>query len=300
MYKQISRKTIGSLNRKPRDEEVSPSNPVKQNQHRTVKCFSCGDPSHKRNECPKRSNKVKFISNSLSCQETLGPMFCGTVNGMNVSTILRDTGYSCVVVSDKLFPDIECGSLDTAELSDYLGRKHTWPVVRCYNDCHLFKGWVNAVVAPIKYCSLLLGNIKEVLDKDDITAYAKNQSHIVPAPQIECSDIAKIIVECPAEVVSKSSDDSVARAITRSAKPALHPLIVPSIEQLHIKKNDFVELQTNCESLSNVHNLALSGEKINSKSDRSYIFVRQNNLIYRKCSDSKNCERSRQAYISSS
>ena len=73
---------------------------------------------------------MNFISHSISCQETLGPLFSGTVNGMNESTILRDTSCYCVVVSDKLFPDIECGSLDTADLSDYLGRKVTWPVVR--------------------------------------------------------------------------------------------------------------------------------------------------------------------------
>ena len=95
---------------------------------------------------------------------------------------------------------------------------------------------MNAVVAQIKYCSVLLGFIKEVLDKDDLTACAKIQSHVIPAPQIECSDIANINVECPAEVVSKLSDDAVAQAITRSTKPALHPLIVPSLEPIHIKR----------------------------------------------------------------
>ena len=281
VYKQISQKTCSNSNRKPRSDDVTSSSSVKQNEQPTVKCFSCGDPGHKRNECPKRSNKVNFISNSLSCQENLGPMFHGTVNGMNVSTILRDTGCSCVVVSDKLFPDIECDKLDTAELSDYLGRKDTWPVVRCYIDCHLFKGWVNAVVAPIKYCAVLLGNIREVIANDEINVCETS------SPQNQCSDSALINTECEVKAVNKSSDDAVAHAITRSAKPALHPLIVPSIEPLHIKKNDFVELQTNCESLSNVRNLTLSGDEMKSKSGRSYIFVRQNNLIYRKCIDSK-------------
>ena len=34
-----------------------------------------------------------------------GELVSGTVNGSRVSTILRDTGCSCFVVSDKLIPD---------------------------------------------------------------------------------------------------------------------------------------------------------------------------------------------------
>ena len=176
VYKQISQKTSGNFNRKPCSEDVSPSNPVKQSQYPNVKCFSRGDLCHKRNECSKRSNRVNFISNSLSCQENLGPMFHGTVNGMSVCTILRDTGCSCVLVSNNLFSDIECDNLDTAELNDYLGRRSNLPVVCCYIDCHLFTVWVNAVVAPINFCPLLLGNIKDVLAHDNVNVFEKKNS----------------------------------------------------------------------------------------------------------------------------
>ncbi|XP_047478945.1 uncharacterized protein LOC125032028 [Penaeus chinensis] len=46
----------------------------------------------------------------------------GTINGSWVSTILRDSGCSCVVVAEQLLPDVDLTSCHWTRVSDYLGR----------------------------------------------------------------------------------------------------------------------------------------------------------------------------------
>ena len=67
-----------------------------------------------------------------------------------------------------------------------------------------------------------------------------------------------------------SNDKEISHAVTRANKAALQPLVLKSIEPLNIHKNDFVELQTNCETLSNVRDLVLSGDPIKSRTCREY------------------------------
>ena len=47
---------------------------------------------------------------------------------------------------------------------DYLGNQNSWPVCRVFLKCKLYNGYVDALVAPLKCCSVLLGNIPDVLD----------------------------------------------------------------------------------------------------------------------------------------
>lgn len=83
----------------------------------------------------------------------------GTVNGTWVSDILRDTGCSCVLVSEDLLPDVDTTNCEMTKVSDYLGRSNYFPKVRCYLRCPYYVGWVNVLRAPIKFGSVLIGNV---------------------------------------------------------------------------------------------------------------------------------------------
>ena len=46
---------------------------------------------------------------------------------------------------------------------------YTFPVIKCYLQCPYYTGWVNAICAPIKLCSVLVGTISGVLDPNHKT-----------------------------------------------------------------------------------------------------------------------------------
>ncbi|MPC64524.1 hypothetical protein E2C01_058642 [Portunus trituberculatus] len=80
---------------------------------------------------------------------------CGTVNGSWTSSILRDTGCSCIVVAEVL-PDADISNCLSCQVADYLGCVDTFPIVQCYIRCPYFEGWTNAIRAPIKFASVLI------------------------------------------------------------------------------------------------------------------------------------------------
>ena len=95
----------------------------------------------------------------------------------------------------------------------------------------------------------------------------------------------------PIDPVSKNSlgiYPEVVQVNTRSNKSALHPLVLPNIEPLNINKKDFIELQQNCPTLKQIRDNIHSGEQFKSRNGRSYIFILENELIYRKCVSSCN------------
>lgn len=58
-----------------------------------------------------------------------------------------------------VLPNADLTDIKYYDVSNLLGRKYKFPVVLCYINCDLYSGWVNAVCAPLKICTVLLGNI---------------------------------------------------------------------------------------------------------------------------------------------
>ncbi|KAK3880412.1 hypothetical protein Pcinc_015095 [Petrolisthes cinctipes] len=53
----------------------------------------------------------------------------GTVNSVRVSTILRDTGCTCIIVSENVLPDLDLSRCKKTKVADYLGRVDLFPQV---------------------------------------------------------------------------------------------------------------------------------------------------------------------------
>ena len=65
----------------------------------------------------------------------------------------------CVVISEALFPNLSKDDLPYTKLSDYLGRVNTFPCLKVYINCKWYEGFVDAIIASIKFCTVLLSNI---------------------------------------------------------------------------------------------------------------------------------------------
>ena len=65
-------------------------------------------------------------------------------------------GCSSVIISDAVLPDFDLTGAKNIDVSDYLGRMDTFLVVRCYLRCAYYNGYVDAIHAPIKFCSVLI------------------------------------------------------------------------------------------------------------------------------------------------
>lgn len=70
-----------------------------------------------------------------------------------------------MIVAADVLPDLELSSARREQVSDFLGRVSKISVKKCYLKCDFFNGWVDAVIAPIIFCSILVGNIPGVKDR---------------------------------------------------------------------------------------------------------------------------------------
>ena len=233
---------------------------------REVICHSCGAPGHYKSQCESIKNENYAVKVCFSSQISPKFMTCGTINGCNVSTILRDTGCSCVVVSEDVLPNITDENSPKVNLSDFLGNVTAFPVARCYLKCKYYDGWVDAVIAPIKCCSILLGNISGIKDGD--------LGEDLPKKNISGNDC----------------DANMAMVVTRSESKKIspHPLRVPELSVLNLTPDEFANEQKNCKSLEKLWEKARQGQVITLRDESKFQFVIDKSLLYRKCIHSKN------------
>lgn len=220
------------------------------------RCFSCGDESHTRRNCPRNpasfigqtNYKVQFSLEDKSHQKFVTS---GTLNGSYVSTIVRDTGCSCIIVSEELLPDSDIVNCQKVTLQDYLGRKDEFPLIKCFLKCPYITGWINAVRAPIKMCSILIGNAPGVKDPWETNSLNVN------------------LVETRSSVKNKS-------------KP-LHPLLLPTIDCVDFDYNSFKQIQSSCETLDQIRESIGKETTVETKNGFIYKFLVKKGLIVREC-----------------
>lgn len=149
---------------------ASPHSSPPPAQKSTIKCHNCGELGHIKYNClqnphlfgPRRPLETKNIQKVGFCfsePSTQQYFTTGTINGSRVSTIVRDTGCSCIVSEDVL-PDADLSNCRMVPVADYLGGVDHFPLVRCYIRCPYLAGWIDAVRAQVKHCSILVGNVE--------------------------------------------------------------------------------------------------------------------------------------------
>ena len=233
------------------------------------KCHGCGDYGHIKSRCPKNplafrsvqqtENQIKYCRNDQNETNLNDYVTCGTVNGTWVSSILRDTGCSCILVSEDILPDIDSKDCKMVKVSDYLGRPNYFPQVRCYIRCPYFVGWANVLRAPIKFSSVLIGNVPGVRDPNN---------------------------------PDSSVFEEVLAVETRAARnKRIHPLVLPKSVPLSITPEEFAQKQSMCPSLSLVRQKLLSGEIERSRDGSEFKFDSVDGLIYRTCISSRVADR---------
>ena len=259
-----------------------------ENRYANVRCFNCGEKGHTRPNCTQRKFSEQKIRQCFDDADEFAPFCSGTINGSNVSTILRDTGCTCVVVSSKVLPNIKPSNYPKLKLTDYLGRSDEFPVVRCYLKCQWYKGWVDAVVAPIKFCSVLLGNIDGASFPTDCRNNSGSLS-IVPTPNVLLDETKSAPNQITSNVHSDQFECNKVNAVTRSQNKnkLIHPLILPKVEALNISPVEFKNLQASCDSLENIRQLAVNGQTVVRK-NYSYKIMYRNGILYKQILSSKN------------
>ena len=257
---------------KKKSDQRSSTNPTTAGEDTAIKfrgkCFLCGESGHRQNKCPK--NPINF-KNKQDASHAVG--FCfgdtslghnfmasGTVNGSRVSTILRDTGCSCIIVSESVLPDLDTTQCKMVKIADYLGREDSFPQVRCFIKSPYFDGWADVVRAPIKFCSVLIGNVPGARD-----------------PNIPPTDLIR---------------DQVHAVQTRSAKAKVtHPLVLPKLQPLSLTPTEFSKLQASCSTLSSMWDKAKSGEENFTRDGTVYKFITDKGFLYRTVVKSKHPDR---------
>lgn len=239
-------------------------NSCKVRDYSKIRCHACGELGHIKPQCPQ--NPLSFVKRkttnnsdqykvNFSLQDRIEQKYyaSGFVNGTPVSTIMRDTGCSCIIVSEEVLPETT-DICEQVTLKDYLGRQDKFPLRKCYINCPFFSGWVKAVRAPIKLCSVIVGNVKGVFDP--------------------VHDVALI--------------ETRAKARANALKPRItHPLVVQKLDPIKIDAEQFKLLQLECPSLEAIRKLTDTDSIETSKNGSLYKYASVNGLIYRKCIKSK-------------
>ena len=126
-------------------------------------------------------------------------------------------------------------------------------------------GWVDAVRAPIRFCSVLIGKVPGVIDDPSVNV----------SRSVSCQGVT------PSQEVP-TGRGLAAAAITRAAaKPkALHPLVVPQLDPVKISPHEFKELQNSCPTLKDIRDKCQKSEIMTLRDGSEYSFIIQNENSY--------------------
>ena len=287
--------------------------PVPKNDHvsKGTVCYGCGQVGHIKSQCknPRSNNNNNSSNNDVANINfaTIGNvapeyMACGTVNGLNVSTIVRDTACEAVLISDDCLPNLTTENSETINVCDFLGNPTSLPVARCYISCPFFEGFVNAIRAPLKYCSVLIGNVPgaSIMKRAD-------EKHCMPNGNIpDCvneacydnSNSSSKFNSCNNTNVTDFSPsvNAITRQGSKRISSGLHPLKIPSYDVSDISPDKFKDLQLNCDTLVNIRKQADNNEYY-TVGPRSYRFKWLNNLLYQVCEASPKLNEVNQALL---
>ncbi|XP_076038439.1 uncharacterized protein LOC143023724 [Oratosquilla oratoria] len=215
----------------------------------------------------------------------------GTINGSWTSTIVRDTGCNCVLVSEE---DADVSLCPKVSVADFLGRVNEFPVVRCYISCPYYEGWVDAVRAPMKCASVLIGNVPGARDpsKHDPFPFKPHASSLdtttnstLPTGmQTSIAAAAPITKTVPPPTLTQESTFQINAVETRRSKmKRVHPLQMPALQPLSVTPEEFCSLQESCPTLAGLWDKTKSEEMDQTKNGSSFQYLKIDGLLYRKC-----------------
>ena len=280
-----------------------------------IKCHGCGELGHIRPRCPKNPRAFKenppsqpfTVRFSLSEHRVPRPLFAGTINGFWTTSIFRNSGCTCIVVADEVLPDADLTNCCRCQVADYLGRVDIFPVLHCYISCPYFEGWTDLVRAPIKFASVLIGDVPGVrVPKEPYPTFNYGDRPSASEPTLASNDIAP-----PVQGFAKSAPvypDSLAsstspqvcvvetRASTARMK-RLHPLHLPDIQPLSVTLEEFARLQMSCDTLTIARAKAATGEIDQARNNSTFHFLFHEGLLYRKCLTSRHLEKVGKLYL---
>ncbi|XP_076060325.1 uncharacterized protein LOC143036653 [Oratosquilla oratoria] len=267
-----------------------------------MRCVNCGEERHHRSRCPK--NPRAFKDKEAQSQFKVGfcvsnrttPCFtvAGTINGSWTSTIVRDTGCNCVLVSEEAVPDADVSLCPKVSVADFLGRVNEFPVVHCYLRCPYYEGWVDAVRAPMKCASVLIGNVPGARDpsKPDPFPFKPHtssldtttHSSLPTGMQTSIAAAAPITKTVPPLTLTQESTFQINAVEThRSKMKRVHPLQMPALQPLSVTPEEFCILQESCPTPAGLWDKTKSEEIDQTKNGSSFQYLKIDGLLYRKC-----------------
>lgn len=171
------------------------------------------------------------------------------------------------MVSEEALPDVDVSQCPKILVTDYLGRVDSFPKVKCYLRCPYFDGFVEAVRAPIKFCSVLVGNVEGALVPDQ----NNEKTRLQISSHQNTLDAPKMVQDVQTRNQSKRK---------------IHHLVLPDLQALNITPQEFSKLQHSCLSLRPLHQKASTGEEECTRSGSTFIYELINGLLYRVCRSS--------------
>ena len=191
-------------------------------------------------------------------------------------------------MSEEVLPDADLTNCRRCQVAGYLGRSDTFPVLHCYVRCPYFEGWTDVVRAPIKFASVLIGDVPGVrVPKEPYTTfnYGDQPPASAPAPKPDPvypdSPATRV---CESVTTASSTRPQVCVVETRASTARmkhLHPLHLPDLKPLSVTP-EFSHLQMSCDTLTIARAKAATGEINQVRCNATFQFLFQG-LLYRKC-----------------